>query len=257
MSKKMTGIAYADYTCNFQNWYCTKISAGCKNCYMLEMKRIYKKTDDSPQWREAGVKEFEKIPSGAVIFVGDMYDVYHEHNQHEWIIRTHEIIASRPDVTVLLLTKRPELPPELIDKLVWSDNLWLGVTVEDINNIPRITSLKRLPAKHRWLSCEPLLEDISVSLRPLRLSGINWIVCGGESGRNRRPFNQEWAINLMLKCRQNSVPFFFKQSGGLYPGHNPYLNGEQYYNFPPEFLPLKYNTDAIETIETPKQLQLF
>ena len=256
-SKKMTNIAYADWTINLQKWWCTKVSAGCKNCYMLAMAKTYPNNASSgPEWREKGVAEFNKMPPGAVVFLGDMYDVYHEQTPKEHICCTHELIASRPDVTVLVLTKRPHHPFPLWE-LHWPDNLWSGVTVEDNNAVERIQQLKSWQyPKHMWLSCEPLLEDISEKLSCTQLTGIEWVVCGAESGNRRRPFNKRWAENLRAVCERNGVPFFYKQSSGQYPGNDPYLEGELHYNFPDGIAPLKYRA-PVEELPLPMQIDMF
>lgn len=254
-SRPMTNMSHVDWTINLQLWFCTKKSAGCKNCYMLNSP--YKNNIKSkPGWREKGVAEFYKIPPGAVVFLGDMYDLYHEQNKLEWIQRTHKLIASRPDITVLLLTKRPEHIAAYADLLCWPSHLWLGVTVEDNNAIERIAMLKRLPTDNLWLSCEPLLEDISERLTDQQLRGVKWVIGGGESGPRRRPFNKRWAENLRIRCERNGVPFFYKQSSGQYPGHDPYLEGKRYFNFPDGISPLKYR-EPIEPAPVPVQLDMF
>lgn len=253
--KKMTPITYADWTVNLQGWFCTVKSAGCKNCYMLNTPYRHN-LKSKPEWREEGVKEFYKIPAGAVVFLGDMYDVYHEDNPLEWIMRTHELIASRPEITVLLLTKRPEYIAAYWEELYWSDNLWLGATVENKAVIERIAFIKRLPTDNLLLSVEPMLEDITPGLSAEILHGIKWIVCGAESGNNRRPFNKRWAENLKAICEMAGIPFFYKQSSGQYPGIDPYLRGVKHWNFPDGIAPLKYR-DPVVPVPVIKQLKMW
>ena len=258
-SEAMTNIAYADWTVNLQKWWCTKVSMGCKNCYMLIMAKTYpNNAADGPVWREKGVSEFMKMPPGAVVFLGDMYDVYHEQTPFEYIERTHELIASRPDVTVLLLTKRPQNVWNYHLDLPWPDNLWLGTTIENRAVLPRrISYLKSIKGpKHLWLSCEPLLEDLTPIMTTIQLSGIGWVVCGGESGNHRRPFNKNWARMLKYTCMMVGVPFFYKQSGGQYPSNDPYLEGELHYNFPDGIEPLKYR-EPVELEPVPIQMDMF
>lgn len=258
-SKKMTNIAYADWTINLQKWWCTKTSSGCKNCYMMTMAKMYPaNASNGPVWREKGVSEFMKLPSGAVVFLGDMYDVYHEQTPFEYIQRTHELIASRPDVTVLVLTKRPQNVWSYHFELPWPDNLWLGTTVENRAILSRrIAYLKSIEGpSHLWLSCEPLLEDLTPAMTIAQLGGIEWVVCGAESGNCRRPFHKNWARMLKYTCALAEVPFFYKQSSGQYPGNDPYLEGKKHYNFPDGIAPLKYR-DAAEEKPVAVQMEMF
>lgn len=260
-SKKMTNIPYADWTVNLLKWWCTRVSAGCKNCYMLAMAKMYPaNAADGPVWREKGVSEFMKMPPGAVVFLGDMYDVYHEQTSFENILETHDLIASRPDVTVLLLTKRPQniFSFEYAADLQWPDNLWLGTTIENKAVLPRrIAYLKSIKGpKHLWLSCEPLLEDLTLMMTMTQLKGFEWVVCGAESGHKRRSFSKNWARMLKYTCALAEVPFFYKQSSGQLPGTDPYLEGKRHYNFPDGIAPLKYR-DPVEPEQKPVQMDMF
>lgn len=258
-SKKMTNIAYADWTVNLQKWWCTHAGRDCLNCYMLAMAKMYPaNAADGPVWRENGVSEFMKMPPGAVVFLGDMYDVYHEQTPFEHIRRTHDLIASRPDVTVLLLTKRPHIAWDYRDDLLWPNNLWFGVTMGYRAAIPRrMQYLKASPAQHKWVSCEPLIESLVPTMTCELLSGIDWVVCGAESGNTRRAFSKNWARLLMSECKVAGVPFFYKQSSGKLPGTDPYLEGEKYFNFPPQFMPLKHEMATAQFVPEIVQLSMF
>ena len=109
-----------------------------------------------------------------------------------------------------ILTKRPERLLSLNDKLPWSNNILMGVTVESKNYLHRIDMLKRCRAKTKFLSLEPLLSAIT----NMELSGIDWVIVGGESGPNARPIQKEWVLNIQQQCKRQNVAFFFKQWGG-------------------------------------------
>lgn len=253
-----TSISWCDWTINFIKWYCSKHSAGCENCYMFEMaKRWPQNWASKPVWRPQAVSQFAKIPKGAFVFVGDMYDQYHEDMPVEWIQCVHNLAGERQDLQIMLLTKRIERVAQLAPRLLWPDNLWLGVTVERIDYTWRIDYLRELPAKTKFLSCEPLLGD----LREIDLSNIDMAIVGAESGNNRRPFDKQWARNILSRSREYGAAFFYKQSSGMKPGTDPYLDGQLYREFPRGLLPLKYRTDKSEPGKVseakPYQMSLF
>ena len=231
-----TAIAWCDYSLNFIKWFCSRISPGCKNCYMYEMSgRFPANAADHPIWREGAVNELRKIPAGAFVFIGDMYDQYHEEIPDDWIQRVHNFAHERSDLYFLLLTKRIKRVVQLAPRLIWPKNLWLGVTVENADYAWRIDYLRQLPAAVKFISFEPLLADIG----NIDLVGIDWAIVGAESGRNRRLFDKQWARNLRANCRRDNVAFFYKQSSAARPGYDPFLDGRQYYEFPIT-RPLKY-----------------
>jgi protein gp37 len=110
--------------------------------------------------------------------------------------------------------------------------------------------------KHLWLSCEPLLESLVPTMTVTQLTGIDWVVCGAESGHQRRSFSKNWARLLMYECKLAVVPFFYKQSSGHLPGTDPYLEGKQHYNFPDGIAPLKYR-EVVEPESGPVQMAMF
>lgn len=196
---------------------CTKISAGCKNCYAERMamrlmamgvERYQRGFDvslhhdllDQPfHWRQP-----------RLVFVNSMSDLFHEDISPEFIKKVFETMAGCPQHTFQVLTKRSKRLSELADSLPWPRNIWMGVTVEDASVVHRIQHLLETPAKVRFLSCEPLLGP----LESLPLAGIDWIIVGGESGPHARPMHADWARSLLKQCRLANAPFFFKQWGG-------------------------------------------
>lgn len=261
--KKETGISWTDYTLNAFKWFCTRVSPGCKNCYMMTLAERYPQhAADRPVWRGAALfKELKKIPAGKRVFFGSMYDPYHEQNPLKYIHAIHNIVLSRPDLTFQILTKRPERVLGLKDQLAWPENLWLGTSVENEEYLWRLDYLLDIPAAKHFVSAEPLLGSLGPHFAPylyeqtefnpaLKLldNGIltasvlrgtwrlrpklDWVIVGGESGANRRPFSHDWAREIRDMCDEAGVAFFFKQGGDLYPGKDNLLDGLTYAQFP-------------------------
>ena len=197
---------------------CTKISVGCKNCYAERIalrlqamgQRNYAKgfslalhehTLDLPlRWK-----------SPQVVFVNSMSDLFHEDIPGEFIKRVFSIMNRANWHRYQILTKRSERLLELDPHLTWADHIWMGVTVETLNEVYRIDLLRKTLARTKFLSLEPLLGP----LPHLDLCDINWVIVGGESGPGARPMLREWVLNIRNQCRKAGVPFFFKQWGGI------------------------------------------
>ena len=131
--------------------------------------------------------------------------------------------------TFQILTKRPERLALLSSKITWSDNIWMGVSVENRDAIPRCKLLKQTAAKTKFISAEPLLESIN----SIDLDGIDWLIVGGESGSNCRPLKKEWVIELKDLAEKNNTAFFFKQWGGFNKKKNgSELDGRYYREYP-------------------------
>lgn len=208
---------------------CTKVSAGCTNCYMFRQQREYgrdpmvvrrtKTWGDPPRWQRAAAKAGRT----ELVFTCSWSDWFHE-DADAWRDEAWAVIKGCPNLTFQVLTKRPEridgrLPAD------WGDgyaNVWLGVSVERDDCARRADALRAVPATIRWVCAEPLLGP----LPSLNLDGIHWVVCGGESGPGWRPMDPDWARQLRDKCRAAGVPFYFKQGNGLRPGTDPRLDGE-------------------------------
>jgi protein gp37 len=145
------------------------------------------------------------------VFVNSMSDLFHEKIPLEFIQRVFDVMNKNIRHTFQILTKRSERLAEAAPLLNWSDNIWMGVTVENSDYLYRIDHLRKVSATVRFLSLEPLLGPLDA----LDLSGIDWVIVGGESGPGARPMKEEWAVSIKSKCLAADVPFFFKQWGGV------------------------------------------
>ena len=143
------------------------------------------------------------------IFVCSMGDLFHEKVPFDFIDRVMETIVATPQHRYQILTKRPERLHEYFTTHDVPLNVWLGTTVESRRNKFRIDYLRGLHAPVRFLSCEPLIEDLG----EMDLTGINWVIVGGESGMQARPIKEDWIIRIKDQCEQHHIAFFFKQWG--------------------------------------------
>ncbi|PNU20865.1 hypothetical protein C2E25_04545 [Geothermobacter hydrogeniphilus] len=200
---------------------CTKVSPGCANCYAEVMAR---------RLEAIGVKGYENgfeltiLPERldeplrrkkpTVYFVNSMSDLFHEDIPFDYIRRVFATIEQTPHHTYQILTKRAEHMVEFFSSYKPPKNAWLGVTVEDRKHgLPRIDCLRKVPAFIRFLSVEPLLEDLG----DIDLTDIHWVIVGGESGHRARPMKPAWASNIQRQCARQGASFFFKQWGGWGP----------------------------------------
>ncbi|KJR40467.1 Phage Gp37Gp68 [Candidatus Magnetoovum chiemensis] len=140
-----------------------------------------------------------------------MSDLFHEDVPLSFIQKVFYTINRCPNHTFQILTKRSDILRKYASSLEWSDNIWIGVSVETEQFTHRIDDLRCVPTENRFISIEPLLGPI----KNLSLSGINWIIVGGESGYGCRMVKKEWIENIFKDCKDNGVPFFFKQWGGV------------------------------------------
>lgn len=197
---------------------CTKVSTGCKNCYAERMAKRLKAMGVERYRNEFNVTlqpDLLDVPlmwkQPRMIFVNSMSDLFHEEIPIQYIKRVFEIMVRCPHHTFQILTKRGKRLNEISSQLLWSKNIWMGVTIENENVLPRIFDLKKVPASIRFLSCEPLIGPIN----NLPLNGIHWVIVGGESGPKARPMRAEWVESILRQCRGAKIPFFFKQWGGV------------------------------------------
>jgi protein gp37 len=197
---------------------CTKVSAGCKNCYAermavrlhaMENKRY--KNGFEVTLHEDLLEAPLKWKRSRLVFVNSMSDLFHEKVPLEFIQKAYSVMERCPQHTFQILTKRSQRLKEVSDILPWSENIWMGVSVEDNSVLGRITDLQEVPARIRFLSCEPLIGPID----NLPLKGIHWVIVGGESGPGARSMHPEWVDLIYNQCRFNGVAFFFKQWGGV------------------------------------------
>ena len=197
---------------------CTKVSPGCQNCYAEAMARRLK---------GIGVKGYEKgfnltlhpdrlneplmRKKPAIYFVNSMSDMFHEDIPDDYIRQVFDVIKSVPQHTFQILTKRAERMERFFNSNDVPANAWMGVSVENKKHgMTRIEYLRNIKAHIRFLSIEPLLEDLGA----LDLSDIQWVIVGGESGSRPRPMKLKWVERIKMQCEDCNVSFFFKQWGG-------------------------------------------
>lgn len=196
---------------------CSKISAGCKNCYAERLAMRLKAMGNARYRNGFAVTLHEDVlelpkrwKQPRMIFVNSMSDLFHKEVPLSFIQSIFKTMQECPQHTFQILTKRSERLKSLADRLDWPSNVWMGVTVEDGTVIHRIADLQQVPAAIRFLSCEPLIGDIG----EMPLDGIDWVIVGGESGPYARPVKVEWIRSIFRQCRKEKIPFFFKQWGG-------------------------------------------
>jgi len=197
---------------------CSKTSAGCKHCYAERM---------ATRLKAMGVERYRngfnltlhedlvELPLSwkqpRVVFVNSMSDLFHQNVPLAFIKRVFDTMHKCPHHTFQVLTKRSNRLKQVSGDLIWSHNVWMGVSVEDDQQYQRICDLKACDARVKFLSCEPLIGR----LRNLPLNGIDWVIVGGESGPGARPMNPEWVTEIRDRCQEAGVPYFFKQWGGV------------------------------------------
>nr|WP_244244112.1 phage Gp37/Gp68 family protein [Lysobacter alkalisoli] len=197
---------------------CTKISQGCKNCYALVMAERLKAMGVEAyrmgfrlRLLEERLNEPLERKKPTIYFVNSMSDLFHEKIPEAYLDRVFEVIAATPQHQYQILTKRAERMAKYFESRNAPSNAWLGVSVENRKQgVPRIDSLRRVPASIRFLSCEPLLEDLG----EIDLTDIHWVIVGGESGAKARPMDASWANSIREQCENQGAAFFFKQWGG-------------------------------------------
>lgn len=213
---KQSSIEWTNWTWNPVTG-CTKVSQGCKHCYAERMARRLKAMG-SPRYangfqltlHEDLIDLPKRWKSPRLVFVNSMSDLFHDDVPLTFIQRVFEVMAECPQHTFQILTKRSGRLRELSNRLVWTPNIWMGVSVEDERVLSRVHDLQSTPALVRFLSCEPLIGP----LHDLPLADIHWVIAGGESGPKSRPMEAEWVRDLRDQCSTAEVPFFFKQWGG-------------------------------------------
>jgi protein gp37 len=202
---------------------CTKISPGCKHCYAETFAERFRGVPNHPyergfDLRTVPEKLFEPLrwKKARKIFVNSMSDLFHPDVPDEYIVQVAQVMMDGHWHQYQVLTKRSDRLRALLNsKLRFateSSHIWWGVSVENRKHgVPRIADLRATPASIKFLSVEPLLEDLG----ELDLADINWLIAGGESGRGARPMEEMWVQKLLAQCREQKVRFFFKQWGGI------------------------------------------
>lgn len=212
---RTTKIEWTDRTWNPVTG-CTRISSGCKNCYAEIMARrlqsmgSYKyKNGFTVSMHNNSLNEPLHWKKPSNIFVCSMGDLFHENIPFEFVDKVISIIKITPHHNYQILTKRANRMAEYFKNRVVPKNIWLGVTIDVANSKARIEYLSKLKSTVRFLSCEPLLEDLG----ELDLHNIDWVIVGGESGVSARPMKEEWVLNIKRQVDTMRIPFFFKQWG--------------------------------------------
>lgn len=214
MASTKTAIEWTDKTWN-PTTGCNKVSPGCKHCYAEAItKRFHNNFPNGFAFtlREDRLNEPKRWRAPSMVFVNSMSDLFHEQMPITYLKQIFEVMTACPQHTFQILTKRHERLVELAPLLDWSDNVWMGVSVENQKYVHRVDYLRQVPAKVRFLSCEPLLGPLD-----LDLTGIHWVITGGESGPKHRPIDEDWVRSIKNQCETAGVAFFHKQWGGSRP----------------------------------------
>jgi len=237
-----TNISWCDSTFN-PWWGCSKVGPGCDHCYAEALDkrtggdhwgpRSVPRVTGADNWKKPRRWQKKAEASGIrrKVFCGSMCDVFDNKAPRDTRTDLWYLINETPNLDWLLLTKRaPNILPFL--PCDWNggyENVWLGVTVENRKHgLPRMEILKVINTKVRFLSIEPLLEDLG----DLDLTGIHWVIVGGESGHHARPMEQAWVDNVHIQCKEQGVPFFFKQWGGRKDKGGCLLRGREVKQWP-------------------------
>ncbi len=246
-----TGIEWTDATWNPVTG-CTKVSAGCDNCYALTLaNRLlsgqYIAREPARDTAANRINPFAvrlwperlgeplKWAQPRRVFVNSMGDLFHAHVPAEFVRSVFEVMITAESHVFQVLTKRPtrmerfvRANSDLFHGGIVPSNIWLGTSVEDQRVASRVDQLRDVPATVRFLSCEPLLGPVD-----LDLEGIHWVIAGGESGVVHRPLSLDWVRALRNSCETNGVAFFFKQVGGRTPkAGGRMLDGQTWSEYP-------------------------
>jgi protein gp37 len=236
-----TGISWTNATFNIV-WGCTKVSPACKNCYAETLAHRFevgwgpnaaRRVFDAKHWNNPvrWNKAAGKIGRNALVFCSSMCDVFEDHpTVIAELVKLWPLIRATPNLTWQLLTKRPErilgsLPAD------WGTgypNVWIGATIENNDYVDRADHLRAVPAVCRFVSYEPACGPLD----KLDLTGLHWLIFGGESGKDFRQHDPQWARDIKARCEAAGVTFFYKQGSSLKSGADPLLDGVEYKNFP-------------------------
>lgn len=217
---------------------CSKVSPGCAHCYAeaLSLRFGWSRKPWNPEHAAENVRLHPdrldqplRWRRPRMIFVNSMSDLFHELVPLEFVKQVFEVMSAADRHTFQILTKRHERLVELAPLLSWPENVWMGVSIENRRWVIRADYLRRVPAKVRFVSAEPLLGPLD----RLDLTGIGWLIVGGESGPRHRRIDPAWVRALRRQCKREGVDFFFKQWGGLRPKSNGrVLDGREWNEMP-------------------------
>ncbi|WP_350279118.1 phage Gp37/Gp68 family protein [Kribbella sp. HUAS MG21] len=208
---------------------CDRISAGCDHCYALTLAKRLKamgsekyQNDGDPRTSGPGFgltihPDSLDVPrrwrQPRVVFVNSMSDLFHARVPLDFVQQVVQTMRETPQHTYQVLTKRARRLRLLSERIEWPANVWVGTSVESADQLHRVDDLRRVRSAIRFLSLEPLLGPLG----DLDLSGIGWVIVGGESGPHARQIDADWVRDIRDQCVEQGVPFFFKQWGGRTP----------------------------------------
>ena len=255
-----TKIGWTDYSYN-PFWGCTKCSKACKYCYAEKMAirtgQDFNKFRYTAEWTKPHPKP-EKVKEPSMFFVNDISDTFHDHFPDCDIEKLFEQLKSYPQHIFQVLTKRSDRMAKM--KLDWSENIWAGVTVEHSDYKHRIDDLRKVPAKVRFVSFEPLLNDIG----DLDLTGIDWVIIGGLSGASKKDIAElgltqekfeEWVRNIIRQAKAAGCAIFYKQGFGWIPEKEPSIDGVKYLEFPSGWTIHPKEIETVEESETVEKVE--
>lgn len=257
MGSARTGIEWTDATWNPMTG-CTKVSAGCDHCYAhvvahTKTRAVYlrhlpvRDTEGAradpfaPRFWPARLDQPLRWRAPRRIFVNSMSDVFHAHFSLAQIRDVFAVMTAAHWHQFQVLTKRPERALRLAADLDWPPNVWMGTSVEQMAVARRVAALREIPAAVRFVSAEPLLGPLhggddgpgGAQDGPLDLTGVHWLIGGGESGAGARPVDPRWAAGLRDLCARRGVAFFWKQWGGRTPkSGGRLLDGREWSEYP-------------------------
>lgn len=199
---------------------CTQVSPGCDHCYALTFAERFRGVPNHPYEQGFDLRLWPERLSLPLkwkkprrIFVNSMSDLFHSDIPDEFIRNVFQTMVEADWHVYQVLTKRPQRLARLASSLPWPDHVWVGVSVESNEYAWRADFLRRVPARVRFVSAEPLLGPVD----SLNLDGIHWVITGGESGNGHRPCDPEWVRNVRDRCGRKGIAFFHKQWGGRTP----------------------------------------
>ena len=262
-----TGISWTNHTFNIV-WGCEKVSPACTNCYAETLALRWKfdvwgktkprRTFPQKHWNEPLKWEKMAIRDGGqrLVFCSSMCDLFEDHpTVISELVKLWPLIRATPHLTWQLLTKRPErilahLPSD------WGDgypNVWIGSTIENNPYVSRADHLRAVPAAVRFVSYEPACGPTD----KLDMTGLHWVIFGGESGSGFRQHDPQWARDSRDRCRENGVAFFYKQGSSFKSGEDPTLDGVEYKEFPAGhvFLPLPDKVTVKKNVKVTREKQ--
>jgi protein gp37 len=234
-----TAIEWTDATWNPVTG-CTKISPGCDHCYAERFSERFRGTPSHPfesgfdlTLRPERIDQPLRWRQPRMVFVNSMSDLFHKDIPQEFISRVFDTMERADWHTYQILTKRSSLMRNFLRRRYGSScgprHMWFGVSVEDGRRLSRVRHLQEAPAGIRFLSIEPLIGPVGT----LDLTGIAWVIVGGESGPQARPMHRDWVRDIRDQCKAAQVAFFFKQWGGIRPkSGGRKLDGREWSQFP-------------------------